>query len=68
MLIWALIDDRAGNNSQTIGLAQNISDHHQIKEISYNKLAKLPNFLQFGSLIGINSDLKQELIKNFRLS
>lgn len=64
MLIWALIDDRAGNNSQTIGLAQNISDHHQIKEISYNKLAKLPNFLQFGSLIGINSDLKQELINS----
>jgi mitochondrial fission protein ELM1 len=64
MLIWALTDDRAGNNSQSIGLAQNLSNNYQIKEISYNKLAKLPNFLQFGSLIGINSYLKQELINS----
>lgn len=59
MIVWALTDDRAGNNSQTIGLAQTLSNKYKIKEVSYNKLANLPNFIPFCS---INNNLKQELI------
>ncbi|MDA7705067.1 mitochondrial fission ELM1 family protein [Rickettsiales bacterium] len=62
MIIWALTDDRAGNNSQTIGLAQSLSQNYQIKQISYNKIANLPNFLTLSYLAGINSDLKKALI------
>lgn len=62
MLIWALTDNRAGNNSQTVGLAQNLSENYQIKEISYNRLANLPNFLKFNSLIGMSTNLKEGLI------
>ena len=62
MLVWALTDNRAGNNSQTIGLAQKLSKNYHIKKISYNKLANLPNFLKFGKLVGINHDLKKQLI------
>tara|TARA_Y100000389_G_scaffold47840_1_gene43037 strand:+ start:8051 stop:9019 length:969 start_codon:yes stop_codon:yes gene_type:complete len=59
MIVWALTDDRAGNNSQTIGLAQTLSNKYKIKEVSYSKLANLPNFFPFCS---INNNLKQELI------
>jgi mitochondrial fission protein ELM1 len=61
MLVWALIDDRAGNSSQTIGLAEKLSKDYKAQEIFYNKLAKLPNIVP---LLGIKPNLKNQLIKD----
>jgi mitochondrial fission protein ELM1 len=62
--IWVLVDDRAGNRAQIIGLAQNLSDDFEIKEIQYNNFIKIPNFLKFGFLIGISKETKKYLLKN----
>ena len=48
-LIWVLLDDRAGNNSQSLGIAQELGYDFIAKNISYNFLAKLPDFLKCGS-------------------
>ncbi|MGC0372044.1 MAG: hypothetical protein DGJ47_000749 [Rickettsiaceae bacterium] len=41
--IWVLVDDVIGNSNQALELAKKISDDSEIKKISYNKFAKLPN-------------------------
>ncbi len=51
--IWVLTDDRAGNNSQSVGLADAIGGRVEQKEIRYNKLIFLPNFLRGASGIGV---------------
>lgn len=56
--IWALLDDRAGNNGQTIGVAQAFNTPFIEKQISYTKLAKLPNALKGASLIGVTTEAK----------
>ncbi len=43
--IWVLADNRAGNASQAIGLAEAIGAKFTIKKIVYNLLGHLPNFL-----------------------
>jgi mitochondrial fission protein ELM1 len=62
MLIWVLKDDRPGNYSQAISLADSLEIDYEIKEISYNKLAKLPNFLKFGSLSTIDKNSQNSLL------
>ena len=62
-LIWVLKDDRPGNYSQAISLAKSLNFPYKIKEISYNKLAILPNFLKFSKLSTINQNSKNNLIK-----
>lgn len=53
--IWILADDRPGTFSQSIGLAQELGYDYKIIDISYNKLAKLPNFILNGSILGVKS-------------
>lgn len=64
MKVWALIDNRAGNNSQSIGLAQNLTKNFEVKQIKYNKLANLPNLLKKFGIIGISNQEKARLINN----
>lgn len=52
--IWALIDDRAGNTSQVIGVAESLSLPYEKKNISYNSLVKFPNFIRGKSLVGVD--------------
>ena len=61
-LIWVLADDRPGNYSQAIGLATFLKRPYEIKNISYNCFAKLPNFIRGKSLIGISSDTKSQIL------
>jgi mitochondrial fission protein ELM1 len=60
VIIWALLDDRAGNVGQVLGLANAISLPYEVKNLAYNKLVSLPNFIRGASLIGV---LNQEIIK-----
>ncbi len=57
--IWALLDDRAGNTSQTLGIAGRLDGEVEIVEVRYNALAKLPNFLRKDSLLGIPAGYKR---------
>ena len=43
--IWILLDDRAGNRSQVIGVAKCLNRPTESKNLIYNPLAKLPNFI-----------------------
>jgi len=52
-IIWALLDDRAGNVSQVLGLANATGLKFEEKHIKYNLFAKLPNFIRGNSLIGL---------------
>jgi len=61
-LIWVLKDNRPGNYSQAISLAKSLKIPYKIKEISYNKLAILPNFLKIGRFSTINHNSKKNLI------
>ena len=54
--IWALTDDRAGNRSQCLGVADALAIDYQIKEIAYGPWAALPNGLLGASFAGLTQD------------
>jgi hypothetical protein len=54
--VWALVDDRAGNRSQCLGVAEALGIDFQIKEIAYGPKAALPNLLLGASLSGLTQD------------
>lgn len=53
--IWVLVDDRAGNRSQALGVADRLGRPYTVKEIAYGALAKLPNALLGASLLGVDA-------------
>ena len=42
--VWALLDNRAGNRNQILGILSQLKLKYKIIEIEYNFLAFLPNF------------------------
>jgi mitochondrial fission protein ELM1 len=54
--VWALTDDRAGNRSQCLGVADALGIDYQIKEIAYGSWAALPNALLGASFAGLTAD------------
>ena len=74
-IIWVLSDDRPGNYSQALGLAEKMAEELaeeiktgslpivQIKKITYNFLSKLPNFLKINGLLGIDRSSKASLLQ-----
>jgi uncharacterized protein len=59
--IWALVDDRAGNTSQVLGVAEALSKPFIIKNIRYNHLGRISNVIKGSSLLGLTADTKKEL-------
>ena len=53
--IWLLLDDRAGNREQCLGVGEALGFPFEIKEIRHNFLAKVPNRILGASFIGISS-------------
>ena len=53
-IIWVLLDDRAGNINQAVGLAEALKVPYIIKNIRYNKKIWQPNFLRGQSLKGVD--------------
>lgn len=65
-LIWVLTDNRPGNYSQAIGLAEKLASKFpfniEIKKITYNCFSKLPNFLKIDGFSGIDQISKNNLL------
>lgn len=59
--IWALIDDRTGNVSQCLGVAEGLGLPFETKQVYYNRLAKLPNCLLGASLLGVDHSKSDSL-------
>jgi len=47
--VWLLIDDRAGNKSQVLGVARALGLPFEIKNIEYTAAAALPNYMLMAS-------------------
>lgn len=53
--VWALTDNRAGHNAQTLGLAQALGVPFETLNVAYHPLAALPERLQGDSLRGLSA-------------
>ena len=60
-LIWVLLDDRAGNRSQALGVAGALEQPVQEKELRYGPAAKLPNLVLGASISGLTKQSKDDL-------
>ena len=59
--IWVLADDRAGNNSQSLGVAEALGFKTEIKKIRYTPWVRLPNCLRGASTIGVDKASVEQL-------
>jgi hypothetical protein len=60
-LIWACLDDRAGNKSQAIGVMEALGLPFIEKNIRFTTLGRVANFFKGSSLFGLTKASKQEL-------
>lgn len=44
-IIWILADNKIGSTKQAIALAEELKISYELKNVSYNMFAKLPNIL-----------------------
>lgn len=51
--VWVLADDRAGNVTQVVGVAEALEEPFLIKDVRYTRWARLHNALSFGTRIGV---------------
>ena len=61
MKVWLLTDDRAGNINQILGVAEALGYPYERKDIRYDKMIKLPNFLRGASLVGLDEASKKQI-------
>ncbi|MGB1877529.1 MAG: ELM1/GtrOC1 family putative glycosyltransferase, partial [Rhodospirillaceae bacterium] len=54
--VWALTDDRPGNNAQVLGVAQATDWPIEERAIRYTAWGRLPNLLRGASLVGLTDD------------
>lgn len=70
-IIWVLNDGRAGNYTQALGLAEEISRQTnaqiQIKKITYNFFSGLPNFLKINGICGINEVSRSTILNQIEV-
>ena len=52
-IVWALTDDRPGNNVQVLGVAQALGWQVEEKPIRYTAFARLPNIIRRATLAGV---------------
>lgn len=60
-LIWVLLDDRAGNRSQALGVTSALDQPVQEKELHYGAAAKLPNLVLGASISGLTKQSRDGL-------
>lgn len=58
--VWCLLDGRPGNKGQVLGVAEALGHPYTIKEVHYNKTARLPNLVRGTWLLGISAEEKQQ--------
>ncbi len=59
--VWVLLDDRAGNRAQALGVAENLDVPFKTIEIRYGPLIKLPNLILGATLMGVSGATKNLL-------
>ena len=59
--IWALLDDRTGNNNQILGVAEALKLPFEEKRITYDKWIRLPNFLRGASRLGVDEKCLKDI-------
>jgi len=55
-VIWLLLDDRAGNRSQCLGVAGALGLPYEIRELIYGLRGKLPNMVLGSSFAGLSPE------------
>jgi len=60
-IIWALLDERQGNTSQTLGVAEALGAPYVTKNIRFNLFTKLPNFLLNSNTLCVSKETLAEL-------
>jgi len=61
--VWLLIDNRAGNKSQVLGVAQALGLPYEVKDIAYNSMAVLHNTLLGASFKMLTPPTRSHLTK-----
>ena len=61
-IIWLLLDDRAGNCSQVLGIGKALKIKYIIKKIRYNKLSRFPNIILQNTIKHINENDRKQFI------
>ena len=59
--VWLLIDDRAGNKSQVMGVARALGFKFIIKDLIYTPAAALPNYMLMASFGGLTQPARVNL-------
>jgi len=60
--IWLLIDDRAGNESQCLGVADALGLRREIRDLEYTAAAALPNFVMGKTFGGLTASSRVNLV------
>lgn len=59
--VWLLIDDRAGNRAQVLGVGRALGVAFEIKEIEYTAAAALPNYMLMASFSAVQQKSRVNL-------
>ena len=60
-IVWILADDRAGNVSQVVGVAQALNIPYITKNIRYSRYGRLPNMIRGRSLWGVDTHVSDPI-------
>jgi len=60
--VWLLIDDRAGNRSQCLGVGEALGLRYEIRDLEYTAAAELPNFVMGKTFGGLTSSSRINLV------
>jgi mitochondrial fission protein ELM1 len=63
-IVWVIADDRAGNISQSVGVAEALEFGYQMKNIEYNSYVKLPNLIRRASCLGIKKECITDILSD----
>lgn len=61
-VIWTLLDDRAGNRSQCLGVAEALGLRYYAQELEYVAAAALPNFFVGATYAGLTASSRVNLV------
>ncbi len=61
--IWVLIDDRAGNESQCLGVAEALDMAFEERRIKYSWMATIPNALLGATFCGLTPQSREQFIE-----
>ncbi len=60
--VWLLMDDRAGNRSQCLGVAEVLGLRYEIHDLDYTAAAALPNFVMGKTFSGLSASSRINMV------